>query len=96
MYDQSTVAALNTQSLSPFAGQFGAFGEPQNYSVDSLTLTQAFNVWKDTLLRLEWRHDWTDLNNNGNSNVGFSGSTAASADSRDAQDTIAVNVVYSF
>ncbi len=61
----------------------------------TITLTQAFNIWKDTLIRLEWRRDWTDAP----SGIGF-GTASAGASSRDdirqEQDTIAVNVVYSF
>ena len=58
----------------------------------SFTLTQAFNAWKDTLVRLEWRHDWTP-----SSGVGFGAANAPSHDDlRSDQDTLAVNVVYSF
>ncbi|MDD2708219.1 MAG: outer membrane beta-barrel protein [Verrucomicrobiae bacterium] len=58
----------------------------------SFTLTQGFNVWKDTLVRLEWRHDWTSCDS-----VGFGrAATGNSNDIRNSQDTIAVNVVYSF
>jgi hypothetical protein len=102
-YDQSTNPALQANSLSPFTGQFGAvYGAPQTYQVSSFTLTQAVNVWKDTLVRLEWRHDWTDLNPAfrttaaGAGGVGFGTFGAAGADARDTQDTIAVNLVYSF
>ncbi|MBI4025049.1 MAG: outer membrane beta-barrel protein [Verrucomicrobia bacterium] len=60
----------------------------------NFTLTQAFNIWKDTLIRLEWRHDWTDTPDVG---FGAASATAASRDDiRQEQDTIAVNVVYSF
>jgi hypothetical protein len=67
---------------------------PQSNEVFSYTLTQAINVWKDTLVRLEWRHDWID-----NDSIGFGAAgtgTAARDDIRSSQDTIAVNVVYSF
>ncbi|MCC7519313.1 MAG: outer membrane beta-barrel protein [Verrucomicrobiae bacterium] len=73
-------------------------GAGANYQDDldlySFTLTQSFNVWKDTLVRLEWRHDWTEANT-----AGFGAASAtvpASDDLRKQQDTIAVNVVYSF
>lgn len=101
-YDQSNSGTLQANTLSPFAGQFGAaFGSPRNYQVSSFTLTQAFNVWKDTLLRLEWRHDWTDLSSRfqttaaGAAGVGFN-TAGGTADARSSQDTVAVNLVYSF
>ncbi len=68
---------------------------PQTTDTFSYTLTQAFNVWKDTLVRLEWRHDWTTTGA-----VGFGAAGAGAGTQRDdirqEQDTIAVNVVYSF
>lgn len=87
-------------SLGPLAvpGVAGASGFiPAQTDMLSFTLTQAFNVWKDTLIRLEWRRDWTD-----SPGVGFGAAGAGTAvapgrdDIRKAQDTIAVNLVYSF
>lgn len=77
-------------TLSPLVLQTGATRN-NNESLFSFTLTQAFNVWKDTLVRLEWRRDWT-----ANSNAGFGAVGATRDDIRSDQDTIAVNVVYSF
>ena len=94
-YNQSNNAALSTQSLSPFASQFtGGLAQNSNNTVSSFTLTQAVNVWKDTLMRLEWRHDWTDIGSD--VGTGFSGTSGNSLDARQSQDTIAVNIVYSF
>jgi hypothetical protein len=92
--------AFQAVTLSPFAGQFTSnFTAPRDITVSSFTLTQAFNVWKDTLLRLEWRHDWTDLDSSRagvtTPGVGFGAATGA-ADARSTADTIAVNLVYSF
>jgi hypothetical protein len=61
---------------------------PDESELYTFTLTQAFNIWKDTLARLEWRHDWTP-----NGTQGFG---TAAGDVRQEQDTIAVNLVYSF
>jgi hypothetical protein len=94
-YTQSTSAALNAQSLSPFNGEFGLLAQPSQYQVSNFTLTQALNLWKDTLFRLEWRHDWTDLGSNGAGGVGYA-TAGGTADARDSQDTIAANLVYSF
>ena len=85
--------ASQNMTLSPLVLYTGGGA---NYTKDtdlySFTLTQAFNVWKDTLVRLEWRHDWTDA-----SSAGFGVANATSRDDiRKDQDTIAVNVVYSF
>lgn len=78
----NVVGSTTTGSLSPTTELF------------SFTLTQAFNVWKDTLIRLEWRHDWTD---SGAAGFGTPSVTAAARnDIRTEQDTVAVNVVYSF
>lgn len=81
---QESLAALAV----PAAGGF----LPARTDLYSFTLTQAFNVWKDTLVRLEWRRDWVD-----GSAAGFGAAGVASRDDiRPTQDTIAVNVVYSF
>lgn len=67
-------------------------------SVWSGTLTAGFNVWKDTLVRLEYRHDEVGGHENGFINaqsVGV-GSSAGMPSIRSGQDTIAVNVAYSF
>ena len=79
-------------TLSPLVLQTGATRNGVE-EVFSFTLTQAFNVWKDTLVRLEWRRDWTP-----NSKAGFGATVAGAArdDIRQDQDTIAVNLVYSF
>ncbi|MBI4023952.1 MAG: outer membrane beta-barrel protein [Verrucomicrobia bacterium] len=91
----ATGAPVSANSLSPLVvSATNASFNPAESDLFSLTLTQAFNVWKDTLLRLEWRHDWTDA-----ANIGFGvGSAVANSrdDIRQEQDTIAVNVVYSF
>ncbi len=90
--NRATGVAGNPISLDPFAVQSGTAGRPRDTDLYSFTLTQAFNVWKDTLLRLEWRRDWTPSDQ-----VGFGAASAASHDDiRKDQDTIAVNVVYSF
>jgi len=84
-----------TGSLGPLIVPAGGF-QPSKTDNFSFTLTQAFNVWKDTLVRLEWRKDWTTA---GSRSVGFgtpSGAAATGSDIRQSQDTIAVNVVYSF
>jgi hypothetical protein len=82
-------------TLSPLVC-YGPAVSGSNFEKDtdmySFTLTQAFNVWKDTLVRLEWRHDWTDAATSG---FGVANATANN-DIRKDQDTIAVNVVYSF
>jgi hypothetical protein len=81
----------NPVSMDPLATYTGST-RPANTELYSFTLTQAFNVWKDTLVRLEWRRDWTP-----SSGVGFGTANAPSKDDlRKDQDTIAVNVVYSF
>jgi hypothetical protein len=90
--NRATGVAGNPVSLDPFAIQTGTAGRPADTELYSFTLTQAFNVWKDTLVRLEWRRDWTP-----SSQVGFGVANATSHDDiRKEQDTIAVNVVYSF
>ncbi len=95
-YEQGTSTALVANHLLPFAT--GAVPWPHNVEVSSLTLTQAFNVWKDTLVRLEWRHDWTTLNPGfgGSGPVTGFGAAAGGADARETADTVAVNLVYSF
>ncbi len=90
--NRATGVAGNPISLDPFSVQTGTAGRPADTELYSFTLTQGFNVWKDTLVRLEWRHDWTPT-----SQVGFGAANAVSHDDiRNDQDTIAVNVVYSF
>lgn len=87
-----------TLTLSPlvlYSGPAGANYERQT-DLYSFTLTQAFNVWKDTLVRLEWRHDWTTANRAGFGGVGATAAPGGRDDIRQDQDTIAVNVVYSF
>jgi len=69
---------------------------PKTSEVYSFTLTQGFNVWKDTLVRLEWRHDWTDSKAAGFGSPGVVAADAKRDDIRQDQDTIAVNIVYSF
>jgi len=67
---------------------------PKTTDFYNFTLTQSFNIWKDALIRLEWRRDWT-----GTSNIGFGAASPIAGgrdDIRQEQDTIAVNVVYSF
>lgn len=81
----------NPVTLDPLVVYTGST-RPANTELYSFTLTQAFNVWKDTLVRLEWRRDWTP-----SSGVGFGTANAPSKDDlRKDQDTLAVNVVYSF
>lgn len=87
----SGAAVPNGFTLDPLVVYSGS-SRPGTTELYSFTLTQAFNVWKDTLVRLEWRHDWTP-----SSGVGFGAANAASHDDlRKEQDTLAVNVVYSF
>jgi len=84
-----------TGSLGPLTVPAGGF-QPSVTDTFNFTLTQGFNVWKDTLVRLEWRRDWTSM---GSQSVGFGNAGAAAgagSDIRDTQDTIAVNIVYSF
>jgi hypothetical protein len=64
-------------------------------SIWSGTLTAGFNVWKDTLVRLEYRHDQVAGHENGFIN-GQSVLTGGNPQIRKGQDTIAVNVAYSF
>jgi hypothetical protein len=64
-------------------------------SIWSGTLTAGFNVWKDTLVRLEWRHDEVAGHEDGFIN-GQSVLTGGNPQIRQGQDTIAVNVAYSF
>jgi hypothetical protein len=94
VYRNGASAAGANVGLGPLAVPASGFN-PSTTDNMSFTLTQAFNVWKDTLVRLEWRHDWTDTPHSG---FGSPNPTAATApdDIRQHQDTIAVNVVYSF
>jgi putative OmpL-like beta-barrel porin-2 len=64
-------------------------------SIYSGTLTAGFNVWKDTLVRLEWRHDETSGDHDGFINA-QSLDDAGHVSYRTGQDTISVNVVYCF
>lgn len=82
--------AMDGYTLSPLV-PYTASTQPGSTELYGFTLTQAFNAWKDTLVRVEWRHDWTDANN-----AGFGAVGVGSDDLREDQDTIAVNVVYSF
>jgi len=85
---------VSQESLGPtVAPGVGGF-LPNTTDNFSYTLTQAFNVWKDTLVRLEWRHDWTNTPAAGYGAAGATG--LARDDIRQEQDTIAVNLVYSF
>lgn len=87
------IAAVAGSTLSPLV-LFSSSSRETEERLYSITLTQAFNVWKDTLVRLEFRHDWTDSTTSG---FGAASATAAARDDiRNEQDTIAVNVVYSF
>ncbi|MBV9463654.1 MAG: outer membrane beta-barrel protein, partial [Verrucomicrobiae bacterium] len=72
-----------------------AAGGTDSIAVYSGTLTAGFNVWKDTLVRLEYRHDEVAGKENGfiNAQSNVNG-TAPSI--RSGQDTIALNVAYSF
>jgi hypothetical protein len=93
-YDNNSDTGLNNNvlTLSPLAVPAAGF-RSRSEEVFSFTLTQAFNVWKDTLVRLEWRHDWTP---NKASGFGVASGAANGDDIRQQQDTLAVNVVYSF
>lgn len=88
-------ASLGAFALPVASGLAAAGTLPDHIEQFNYTLTQAFNVWKDTLIRLEWRHDWVT---NGTEGYGLTGTSATSGrnDIRQEQDTIAVNVVYSF
>jgi len=95
-------AIVSQESLSPFlipvstnAGASNGGFLPSMTDNFSYTFTQAFNVWKDTLVRLEWRHDWTTTGAVGYGLAG-AGGAGGQNDIRQQQDTIAVNVVYSF
>lgn len=94
-YNNQTSTGLATVGLTPLVAPTTGF-VPRHNDVYSFTLTQAFNVWKDTLVRLEWRHDWTDSKAAGFGTADVSGGPAQRDDIRQDQDTIAVNVVYSF
>jgi hypothetical protein len=90
-HNSAANGGVNVFTLDPLVVQTGS-SRPVNTEVYSFALTQAFNVWKDTLVRLEWRHDWTPTGG-----MGFGQANAASRDDiRKDQDTLAVNVVYSF
>lgn len=93
--NQLIAGVATSQTLSPLTSPVGNTSLPAHTDVYSFTLTQAFNVWKDTLVRLEWRHDWTQ---GGEQGFGVANGTAGATrnDIRQDQDTIAVNVVYSF
>lgn len=78
-------------SLTPAANQ----NVTQSIDIYSGTLTAGFNVWKDTLVRLEYRHDEVAGHGNGFVN-GQSNQINGSPQIRRGQDTIAVNVAYSF
>lgn len=94
-YDNPRGSAIGVNNgLGPLVVPVAGFN-PSDTDMYTVTLTQAFNVWKDTLLRLEWRHDWTDTPSVG---FGAANATAGAAqnDIRQEQDTLAVNVVYSF
>ncbi len=91
--------AVTQESLGPLAvpSVAGVNGFiPQKTDNFSFTLTQAFNVWKDTLIRLEWRRDWTTAGAVGFGSAGTSATGIAGSDIRQTQDTVAVNLVYSF
>ena len=89
IYDNS--APNSALSFSPL-NYSGTIVSPNVEQVENFTLTQAFNVWKDTLVRLEWRHDWTS-----GTSGGFGPAVSGAVnDIRQEQDTIAVNVVFSF
>lgn len=79
--------------LDPLAVHSGAT-RPDHTELYGITLCQNFNLWKDTLVRLEWQHDWTP-----SSEVGYGVANPGGVgpdDLRHEQDTLAVNVVYSF
>jgi putative OmpL-like beta-barrel porin-2 len=79
-----------------FSPAFGAnSGGTSQLSIYSGTLTAGFNVWKDTLVRLEWRHDEVAGDNNGFVNAQSTVNTGG-PQLRRGQDTIAVNVAYCF
>ncbi|MDD2710452.1 MAG: hypothetical protein PHV34_20930 [Verrucomicrobiae bacterium] len=59
----------------------------------AFTLTQTFKVWKDAMLRFEWRHDWTYSPSVG---FGTTNPNGAPDDIRQDQDTLAVNLVVWF
>ncbi|MDD2710458.1 MAG: outer membrane beta-barrel protein [Verrucomicrobiae bacterium] len=65
-------------------------GASENYA---FTLTQTFKVWKDAMLRFEWRHDWTHSPSVG---FGTTNPNGAPDDIRQDQDTLAVNLVVWF
>ena len=85
---------------APFFGLVVPGWDDNQISVYSGTLTAGFNVWKDTLVRLEWRHDEVAGNQNGFLNAQsliFGGTLdTLMPQIRSGQDTIAVNVAYSF
>ncbi len=88
-------ASLAAFTLPAAGGSAAAATMATQMEQFNYTLTQAFNVWKDTLIRLEWRHDW--LVSSGGEGYGLAaGGTGGRNDIRKEQDTIAVNVVYSF
>ena len=93
--DDRTAAGAGIYNQGPGAGvgPFTQFGD--HIDVYSGTLTAGFNVWKDTLVRLEWRHDEVAGKDNGFYNA-QSLNAAGGVQLRRGQDTIAVNVAYSF
>jgi hypothetical protein len=81
-----------SQNSVNFAGNAGGTSQ---ISVWAGTLTAGFNVWKDTLVRLEYRHDEVAGHQNGFINAQSLLANGA-PQIRSGQDTIAVNVAYSF
>jgi hypothetical protein len=97
--ERSALAAGIFSHQSANNQQFGVFpGGNENISIWAGTLTAGFNVWKDTLVRLEWRHDEVAGHQNGfiNAQSLLTGASALQPQLRSGQDTIAVNVAYSF
>ncbi len=79
--------------LDPMVVRSGE-NRPGATEMGNFTLTQNFRVWKDVLLRAEWRRDWTP-----SSSVGFGVANPNGTgpdDLRSTQDTLAFDVVVSF
>jgi hypothetical protein len=71
---------------------FSGAGRPETTELYGITLCQRFTLWKDTLLRVEWQHDWTPT-----SQVGYGVANAPNHDDlRHEQDTLALSVAYTF
>ncbi len=93
--DDRSAGAAGIFSTGPGAAPGLGTASGNHISVWEGTLTAGFNVWKDTLVRLEYRHDEVGGKDNGFINEQSLNNTGG-PQLRRGQDTIAVNVAYSF